>query len=225
MDCLAWTPAILIEATQCSSPPNHGARVIPIPLERRNSPVLYHPAFTGILLPTFIFTIDPAVWVLFSYMGLSSAVRVSKRPSMPGDNSPGVVPDVKREEVDPLQSYSCHGSDEPMPLVNTSADIHDCKSRHSPICSFNPRPFPPPSLAGVPTEYIVDQLRALASQYWNKPETADCTISGSLQPYYHICPSETNCSYSCSSRSRTTSPSFVVSVLSSGVTFSCCIHV
>ncbi|CAL1705607.1 unnamed protein product [Somion occarium] len=41
---------------------------------------------------------------------------------------------------------------------------------------FIPRPFPPPALANVPVEYIVDQLHSLASNYWSKPETADCTI-------------------------------------------------
>lgn len=41
---------------------------------------------------------------------------------------------------------------------------------------FAPRPFPPPSLTDVPHEYIVDQLRTLASHYWDKPQTADCTI-------------------------------------------------
>lgn len=41
---------------------------------------------------------------------------------------------------------------------------------------FVPRPFPPPGLTDVPVEYIVDQLRNLAPHYWNKPETADCTL-------------------------------------------------
>ncbi|KAI0256846.1 hypothetical protein BJV78DRAFT_1167375 [Lactifluus subvellereus] len=39
-----------------------------------------------------------------------------------------------------------------------------------------PQPFPPPSLVGVPLEYIVDSLRKLAPQYWNNTETADCSI-------------------------------------------------
>jgi hypothetical protein len=43
--------------------------------------------------------------------------------------------------------------------------------------SFEPRPFPPSSLTGVPIEYITQQLHNLASQFWDKPETADCTIS------------------------------------------------
>ncbi|KAF5315782.1 hypothetical protein D9611_004806 [Ephemerocybe angulata] len=42
--------------------------------------------------------------------------------------------------------------------------------------SFNPKPFPPPALSDVPVEYIVDQLHSLGAQYWDKPETADCTI-------------------------------------------------
>ena len=42
---------------------------------------------------------------------------------------------------------------------------------------FVPRPFPPPALANVPVEYILDQLHNLALHYWSKPETADCTIS------------------------------------------------
>ena len=43
--------------------------------------------------------------------------------------------------------------------------------------AFEPRPFPPPSLSGVPIEYITGQLHNLASQFWDKPDTADCTIS------------------------------------------------
>ncbi|KAF7363914.1 hypothetical protein MSAN_01049500 [Mycena sanguinolenta] len=41
---------------------------------------------------------------------------------------------------------------------------------------FTPRAFPPPSLSGVPVNYILDQLHNLASQYWDKPDTADCTL-------------------------------------------------
>jgi len=43
--------------------------------------------------------------------------------------------------------------------------------------SFVPRPFPPPSLVGVPHEYIIDSLRKLAPRYWNNTESADCSIS------------------------------------------------
>lgn len=42
--------------------------------------------------------------------------------------------------------------------------------------SFNPKPFPPPSLSDVPVEYIIAQLHEYADQYWDKPDTADCTI-------------------------------------------------
>ncbi|OBZ65780.1 hypothetical protein A0H81_14355 [Grifola frondosa] len=42
--------------------------------------------------------------------------------------------------------------------------------------AFVPRPFPPPNLADVPLEYIIDQLRRLAPHYWSKPESSDCTI-------------------------------------------------
>ncbi|KAK7038121.1 hypothetical protein R3P38DRAFT_2904562 [Favolaschia claudopus] len=41
---------------------------------------------------------------------------------------------------------------------------------------FTPRAFPPPSLTGVPVDYIIDQLHSLAFQYWDKPDTADCTL-------------------------------------------------
>jgi hypothetical protein len=46
--------------------------------------------------------------------------------------------------------------------------------------SFQLKQFPPPALGGVPIEYIVQQLHALADNFWDKPETADCTISMSL---------------------------------------------
>ncbi|EJF66153.1 hypothetical protein DICSQDRAFT_98018 [Dichomitus squalens LYAD-421 SS1] len=52
---------------------------------------------------------------------------------------------------------------------------------------FVPRPFPPPALADVPLEYIIDQLRRLAPHYWSRPETSDCTIVVSLD---HESPSD-----------------------------------
>ena len=55
---------------------------------------------------------------------------------------------------------------------------------------FVPRPFPPPALADVPLEYIIDQLRRLAPHYWSRPETSDCTIGMLLLLYlrmsYHL---------------------------------------
>ncbi|KAJ3728519.1 hypothetical protein C8R42DRAFT_653964 [Lentinula raphanica] len=38
------------------------------------------------------------------------------------------------------------------------------------------RAFPPPSLAGVPFEYILEQLRYLAPSYWGNTESSDCTL-------------------------------------------------
>ncbi|KAF9227736.1 hypothetical protein BS17DRAFT_774230 [Gyrodon lividus] len=46
-----------------------------------------------------------------------------------------------------------------------------------PSSQFTTRPFPPPALADVPVEYIMDQLHNLAPLYWNRQETADCTIT------------------------------------------------
>ncbi|KAI0703554.1 hypothetical protein BC835DRAFT_1262622 [Cytidiella melzeri] len=42
--------------------------------------------------------------------------------------------------------------------------------------SYALRPFPPPALAHVPIEYIIQQLHTLAPHYWSKPETTDCSI-------------------------------------------------
>ncbi|PPQ98829.1 hypothetical protein CVT24_003383 [Panaeolus cyanescens] len=48
--------------------------------------------------------------------------------------------------------------------------------------SFDQRPFPPPALEHVPIEYITRQLHDLANDFWDKPETADCTI---IVPFPH----------------------------------------
>ncbi|KAF8965220.1 hypothetical protein BDZ97DRAFT_1757356 [Flammula alnicola] len=48
--------------------------------------------------------------------------------------------------------------------------------------SFEPRPFPPPSLTGVPIDYITEQLHNLAAQFWDIPDSADCTI---IVPFPH----------------------------------------
>lgn len=42
--------------------------------------------------------------------------------------------------------------------------------------AFVPRHFPPPALAGVPIDYIIHKLHQLAPKYWDKSDTADCTI-------------------------------------------------
>ncbi|KAJ7685632.1 hypothetical protein DFH06DRAFT_1029429 [Mycena polygramma] len=46
----------------------------------------------------------------------------------------------------------------------------------SPASLFTPRAFPHPSLTDVPVEYIIQQLHSLAPQYWDRPDTADCTL-------------------------------------------------
>jgi len=61
------------------------------------------------------------------------------------------------------------------------APAQDCKP--IPMPSFEPRAFPPPSLTGVPIEYIVGQLHNFATLYWDKPESADCTI---IVPFPHV---------------------------------------
>ena len=52
--------------------------------------------------------------------------------------------------------------------------------------SYTPRPFPPPPLVGVPTQYIIHQLRSLAPSYWNRPETSDCTIGTRYSVTVHL---------------------------------------
>lgn len=93
------------------------------------------------------------------------------------NNNTSMDADVKSPELDPPSPFCCRGSGQVM-LPSIPVDIltpaQDCKPSSSP---FQHRPFPPPSLAGVPFEYIIEQLHNLAPQYWDKPETADCTIS------------------------------------------------
>ncbi|TDL24955.1 hypothetical protein BD410DRAFT_785697 [Rickenella mellea] len=57
-----------------------------------------------------------------------------------------------------------------------------CAAPLRPLSTFVPRPFPPPSLANVPVDFIVDRLHHLAVHYWDKPETADCTIIVPIVP-------------------------------------------
>jgi hypothetical protein len=51
------------------------------------------------------------------------------------------------------------------------------------MCAFEPRPFPPRELSNVPLAYVEEQLRKLASNYWGKTETADCTLGTPLTLY------------------------------------------
>lgn len=65
-------------------------------------------------------------------------------------------------------------------VVDSSSVVRDSSaSSCAPVGPFVPRPFPPPALENVPLPYILDQLHNLAIHYWDKPETADCTISES----------------------------------------------
>lgn len=73
----------------------------------------------------------------------------------------------------PLQSESDSDA-EPQPQSRPSP-IHSKPSGKT-MHYIVPRPFPPPALANVPVEYIVNQLHSLAPHYWSKPETSDCTI-------------------------------------------------
>ena len=85
---------------------------------------------------------------------------------------------VKKVQDDTFLSQCCRGSGQIM------APAQDCKPPSMP--SFQPRAFPPPSLTDVPIEYIVGLLHNFAAQYWDKPETADCTISTCFhQLFYH----------------------------------------
>ena len=63
-------------------------------------------------------------------------------------------------------------------VVDDSSSVlaHSSSSSCAPVGPFVHRPFPPPALENVPLPYILDQLHNLAIHYWDKPETADCTI-------------------------------------------------
>jgi hypothetical protein len=87
----------------------------------------------------------------------------------------GIPQLLKRAQGESFLFQCCRGSGQSMILCPPQ----DCKSASPPpsMPSFEPRPFPPSSLTGVPIEYITQQLHNLAPQFWDKPETADCTIS------------------------------------------------
>jgi len=93
---------------------------------------------------------------------------------------------VKKVQDDPLLFQCCRGSGRFM--IPSMASAQDCKPISPPAMPpFETRTFPPPSLTGVPIEYIVGQLHTFAAQYWDKPETADCTISTCLhEPFLHL---------------------------------------
>lgn len=86
------------------------------------------------------------------------------------DNNFSAQPELKTEKVDSLPPNYLHGSGEPLLAHNSLTEVDLSMS------STLSRAFPPPSLAGVPFEYISDQLRNLAPLYWGKPDTSDCTL-------------------------------------------------
>ncbi len=91
-------------------------------------------------------------------------------------NGPGPLQGIKQAE-ESLSGECCRGSGEPLNSIHTTW-IPSTTSipPASAMPAFEPRSFPPPSLAGVPVEYIIEQLHTLAPGYWNHPETADCTL-------------------------------------------------
>ncbi|TFK76371.1 hypothetical protein BDN72DRAFT_232841 [Pluteus cervinus] len=93
---------------------------------------------------------------------------------MSPDNSNGLNSHLKKAELQECEPNRRRGSG----LLSQLPPIHTSLDQFVPIQSMTivPRPFPPPLLAGVPLEYICDQLRGLAPRYWGKPETSDCTL-------------------------------------------------
>jgi len=100
------------------------------------------------------------------------------------DNSVSVQPELKKKKVDLLQPHF-HGSGEPLLAHIRAKEIPALSSLHN-MPSTLSRAFPPPSLAGVPFEYILDQLHNLAPLHWGKPDTSDCTLGMLLSIYSRI---------------------------------------
>ncbi|KAF5380964.1 hypothetical protein D9615_004099 [Tricholomella constricta] len=97
----------------------------------------------------------------------------SQRPSRQPLGFP--IP-FRRRSILLNHSACCRGSGEFMATCTstyTSASAPQCKPSTP---SLERQQSPSPSLDEVPLAYIVDQLRNLASHYWNKSETTDCTI-------------------------------------------------
>ncbi len=101
---------------------------------------------------------------------------------------PAITPDVADDpQPEPQPQPQPQSQSQPEPVVVTP----------HPGVSFIVRPFPPPSLVGVPVDFVVSQLRKLAPHFWNKSESGDCTVSmcSSLPPFPHLtmlssCPNE-----------------------------------
>lgn len=96
------------------------------------------------------------------------------------DNSPPLSNQDKYPEANSTLPECCGCSPgEPTCSSNTTTPpmVPDVSPTMSSISSFVPRPFPPPTLEGVPESYIIHKLHEFAPRYWDKPSTADCTIS------------------------------------------------
>ncbi|GBE81731.1 hypothetical protein SCP_0401020 [Sparassis crispa] len=93
----------------------------------------------------------------------------------PEDNSR--APNPKSLHQFPLHCQSSRFG-RPTPQSSLVSSVYSLRPPRRTMHTFTfvPRPFPPPALADVPLEYIIDQLRRLAPHYWSKPETSDCTI-------------------------------------------------
>ncbi|TFK30036.1 hypothetical protein FA15DRAFT_663362 [Coprinopsis marcescibilis] len=62
------------------------------------------------------------------------------------------------------------------PQVDLQDSRRSAATHQSAMPSFFAKPFPPPGLTDVPVEYIIKQLHDMAPQFWDRPDTADCTI-------------------------------------------------
>ena len=92
------------------------------------------------------------------------------------DNSHGTQDQDKTPVVNSTFSECCSDSQgEPTcsSCITSLPMVFDISPTMS---SFVPRPFPPPTLEGVPESYIIHKLHEFAPKYWDKPGTADCTI-------------------------------------------------
>lgn len=105
-------------------------------------------------------------------------------PQLPSPSPIRITDDAPPSDV-PSPTLPASGRLNPT-SVTPATNVQARAPRRAMRC-FVPRPFPPPALANVPVEYIIDQLHTLAPHYWSKPETADCSISASTT-LHHCCP-------------------------------------
>jgi len=111
--------------------------------------------------PLLLFSGDIAATRIIIQMLLDNSLGTSDRDISPDVNTP---------------SLESRGSS-PGESMLSSACSPMLPDDSSPAPALIPRHFPPPALAGVPVDYIIHKLHQLAPKYWDKPDTADCTIS------------------------------------------------